>query len=75
MRRRLVVSWCTPFIPYSASESSTLQIIRSQVFLVSILASVVSFVAFRERAYRYSSAKALGWVTLEAIDKRDHDDD
>ena len=50
-------------------------IIRSQVFLVSILASAVSFVAFRERAYRYSAAKALGWVTIEAIDQKDRDDD
>ena len=32
-------------------------IIRSQVFMVSLLASAVSFVAFQERAYRYSAAK------------------
>ena len=50
-------------------------IIRSQVFLVSLLASAVSFVAFRERAYRYSSAKAMAWVTLEGIDAQDRDDD
>ena len=50
-------------------------IIRSQVFLVSLLASAVSFTAFRERAYRYSSAKAMAWVTLEGIDAKDRDDD
>ena len=50
-------------------------IIRSQVFMVSLLASAVSFAAFRERAYRYSSAKALAWVTIEGIDARNLDDD
>ena len=50
-------------------------IIRSQVFMVSLLASAVSFVAFRERAYRYSAAKALAWVTIEGRDAKDRDDD
>ena len=50
-------------------------IIRSQVFMVSLLASAVSFVTFRERAYRYSTAMALAWVTIEGIDARDRDDD
>jgi len=50
-------------------------IIRSQVFLVSLLASAVSFVSFRERAYRYAAAKALAWGTIEGIDARDPDDD
>ena len=50
-------------------------IIRSQVFMVSLLASAVSFVAFRERAYRYSAAKALAWVTIEGNDAKDRDDD
>ena len=50
-------------------------IIRSQVFMVSLLASAVSFVAFRERAHRYAAAQALAWVTLEGIDARDRDDD
>ena len=45
-------------------------IIRSQAFMVSLLASTVSFLAFRERAYRYAAAKALAWVTLEEIDAR-----
>ena len=50
-------------------------IIRSQVFMVSLLASAVSFQAFRERAYRYAAATALAWVTLEDIDSRDRDHD
>ena len=50
-------------------------IIRSQVFMVSILASAVCFEAFRERTYRYAAAKAMAWVTLELIDAKDHDDD
>ena len=45
------------------------------LFLVSILASAVSFVSFRERAYRYSAAKALAWGTIEGIDERDRADD
>ena len=49
-------------------------IIRSQAFMVSLLASAVSFQAFRERSFRYSAAKVLAWVTLEGIDAKDHDD-
>ena len=50
-------------------------IIRSQVFMVSLLASAVSFQAFRERAYRYAAAKTLAWVTIEDIDTKERDDD
>ena len=50
-------------------------IIRSQVFMVGLLASAVSFQAFRERAYRYAAAKTLAWVTIEDIDARDRDYD
>ena len=42
---------------------------------VSLLASAVSFQAFRERAYRYAAAKALAWVTMEEIDARDREHD
>jgi len=42
-------------------------IIRSQVFLLSILAAAVSYVAFRERSYRYYAAKILAFVTLEGM--------
>ena len=50
-------------------------IIRSQMFMVSLLASAVSFVAFRERSYRYAAAKALAWVTLEGIHAKNRDED
>ncbi|MDH3271358.1 MAG: hypothetical protein OEN56_08510 [Gemmatimonadota bacterium] len=50
-------------------------IIRSQAFLLSVLAATVSFVAFRERAYRYAAAKALAWITLERFDFDPHEDD
>jgi len=45
-------------------------IIRSQMFMVSLLASAVTFQAFRERAYRYAAAKALAWVTIEAVEAK-----
>jgi hypothetical protein len=40
-------------------------IIRSQLFMLSILASAVCYVAFRERAYRYSAAKLVAYATIE----------
>ena len=54
-----------------------LPIIRTQAFLVSVLASAVCYMAFRERAFRYAAAKALAWVTLEGVEQRDreYDDD
>ena len=52
-----------------------LPIIRTQMFLVGMLAAAVCYVAFRERAYRYSAAKALAWVTLEAAMKAEDDDE
>lgn len=51
-----------------------LPIIRTQTFLISLLASAVSYTAFRERAFRYSAAKALAWVTLEGISNKDASD-
>jgi hypothetical protein len=42
-------------------------IIRTQMFLVAVLAAAVSYVAFRERSHRYAAAKALAFVTLEGI--------
>ncbi len=50
-------------------------IIRSQVFMVALLASAVCFQAFRERAYRYAAAKTLAWVTIENLESRNRDDD
>jgi hypothetical protein len=53
-----------------------LPIVRAQTFLVGMLAASVCYVAFRERAYRYSAAKALAWVTLQSamMDEDDQDD-
>ena len=45
-------------------------IIRTQLFLVSILAAAVSYVAFRERSYRYAAAKLLAFAALEAQSKQ-----
>ncbi len=50
-------------------------VIRSQAFLLSLLGSIVSFLTFRERAYRYASAMTQAWVTIEGIDAKDRDDD
>ena len=47
-------------------------IIRAQAFMLSVLAATVSFVAFRERAYRYAAARVMAYVTLEGIE---HEDD
>lgn len=44
-------------------------IIRSQLFLLAVLAAAVSYVAFRERAHRYAAAKVLAFVTLEGMQK------
>ncbi len=40
-------------------------IIRTQLFLLSILAAAVCYVAFRERTYRYSAAQLLAYATIE----------
>ena len=45
-------------------------IIRTQVFLLGLLAAAVSYVAFRERSYRYAAAQMLALATLEAREKR-----
>jgi hypothetical protein len=44
-------------------------IIRTQLFLLSILAAAVSYVAFRERSYRYSAAKLLAFTTMVGMEK------
>ena len=50
-------------------------IIRSQLFMLSALAASVSYVAFRERAYRYAAARTLAYVTLESAEVEEEDDD
>ena len=70
-----ILPFWAPIAGIDAGAIGPFPIIRSQTFMVSILASAVSFQAFRERAYRYAAAKALAWVTMEEIDARDRDDD
>ena len=71
----IIPFWAPVVALDGAGSIGPFPIIRSQVFLVSLLASAVSFVAFRERAYRYAAAMAQAWVTIEGIDVRDRDDD
>lgn len=40
-------------------------IIRTQLFLLGVLAAAVCYVAFRERTYRYAAAQLLAYTTLE----------
>lgn len=49
----------------SAGVIGPFPIIRSQLFMLSILASAVCYVAFRDRAYRYSAAKLFAYATIE----------
>ena len=70
-----VLAFILPFwAPVAALDTAgsigPFPIIRSQMFLVSLLASAVTFQAFRERAYRYAAANALAWVTLEGVDAK-----
>lgn len=47
-----------------------LPIVRTQLFLLSVLASAVCYVAFRERTFRYSAAKLLAYATVEGERKK-----
>lgn len=58
-----------------AGSMGPFPLIRSQAFMVSFLAAAVTFVAFRERAYRYAAATALAWVSIEAIDAAEGNED
>jgi hypothetical protein len=49
----------------SAGAIGPFPIIRTQLFLLAILAAAVSYVAFRERSYRYAAATILAFATLE----------
>ena len=70
-----VLAFILPFwAPVAALDSvgsiGPFPIIRSQMFMVSLLASAVTLQAFRERSHRYAAAKALAWVTLEGVDAK-----
>ena len=49
----------------SAGAIGPFPIIRTQLFLLAILAAAVCYVAFRERSYRYAAATLLAYATLE----------
>jgi hypothetical protein len=49
----------------TAGSIGPFPIIRMQVFLLCALAAAVSYVAFRERSYRYAAAELLAFATLE----------
>lgn len=40
-------------------------IIRTQLFLLAVLAAAVCFVSFRERTHRYAAAQLIAYATLE----------
>jgi hypothetical protein len=56
----MALAWIGPF-----------PIIRTQLFLLGVLAAAVSFVAFRERSHRYAAAKVLAFTTMEGTRMRD----
>lgn len=49
----------------AAGSIGPFPIIRTQLFLLGILAAAVCYVAFRERSFRYAAATALAFATLE----------
>lgn len=49
----------------SAGTIGPLPIIRTQLFLLSVLAAAICYVAFRERTFRYSAATLLAYATVE----------
>ena len=47
-----------------------LPIVRTQLFLLSVLASAICYVAFRERTFRYAAATLLAYATVEGERKK-----
>jgi len=54
----------------AAGSIGPFPIIRTQLFLLGILAAAVCYVAFRERSFRYAAATALAYATLESGSSR-----
>jgi hypothetical protein len=54
----------------SAGAIGPFPIVRTQLFLLSVLAAAVCYVAFRERTFRYSAAKLLAYATVEGAQSR-----
>ncbi len=70
-----ILPFWAPIAGIDAGAIGPFPIIRSQTFMVSILASAVSFQAFRERAYRYAAANVMAWATIEEIEAKGRKDD
>lgn len=49
----------------SAGSIGPLPIIRTQLFLLSVLAAAICYMAFRERTFRYAAATLLAYATVE----------
>ena len=54
----------------SAGAIGPLPIVRTQLFLLSVLGAAVCYVAFRERTFRYAAATLLAYATVEGERKR-----
>lgn len=54
----------------SVGAIGPLPIVRTQLFLLSVLAAAVCFVAFRERTFRYAAATLLAYATIEGERKK-----
>jgi len=62
----LVLPFWAPVVSLDgAGAIGPFPIIRTQLFLLSVLAALVSYAAFRERSHRYAAAKVLAFTTLE----------
>ena len=49
----------------SVGTIGPLPIVRTQLFLLSVLAAAICYVAFRERTFRYAAATLLAYATVE----------
>ena len=67
----LILPFWDPVMALEVGTFGPFPIIRSQMFMLSVLASAVSYVAFRERAFRYAAAQTLAFVTLEGLRSED----
>lgn len=61
----IVLPFWGPIITLDAGYIGPFPLIGYQLFLLSVLFACVSFLAFRERSYRYIAAQIMSFVTLE----------
>jgi hypothetical protein len=62
----IVLPFWGPIITLEAGYIGPFPLIGFQLFLLSLLFACVSFLAFRERSYRYIAAQLMGFMTLES---------